>query len=415
MKNKEVDDIFRKYKSILNVPAGFGKMPLGDKIKRFNQLAKSKNPTMSGFVKDYTELRSKDTGPGGKGGKGGKGGVSATGKKKEDYKQKPPKPTPKAGGGPGRTTPAPPKKEKVYVKTKWGTKITTGRAKYKPPEDIGGEKVHTTGIYQPDRRGKTAAGAYTRGRGAAGPLTKTEKDVIDAEEAYKYRLRREEAEKKERDMPDWMKQSVKDEAHGAAADVISYIMGNTRSTGVMGAIQALEDPSLVQQVLSTIGNEPLPKRPEFHWAQEGSVYMNKELAYRAQKEREYNGAPHNAEFYQIGPPGFVNIKTFFLRPGKTIWEEYTGSSAADVLPYNTKRYGGVDFRDKLQPGMDWDNAKYSNPQPKPAGGSKGPKKFSMINKGWDDAPEPKPTYQPTRDVFAKARAQKKAGKYAGWE
>ena len=39
----------------------------------------------------------------------------------------------------------------------------------------------------------------------------------------------------------------------------------------------------------------------------------------------------------------------------------------------------------------------------------------MINKGWGDEPEPQPSYQPTRDVFAKARAQKKAGKYAGWE
>ena len=407
MKNKEVDDIFRKYKSILNVPAGFGKMPLGDKIKRFNQLAKSKNPSLSGFVKEYTELRSKDTGPSGKGGKGGKGGVSATGKKKEDYKQKPPKPTPKAGGGPGKTTPAPPKKEKTYIKNKYGTKTTVGKAKYKPPETIGGEKVHTKGVFQYDRQGKTGLPKRPGDRGS-GPLTKAEKDMFDSEEAYKFRLRREEIERNRARMAP--AQSPKDEAHAAAADALSYIMGNHASTGVMGNIERLENPSLVQHVTSTISGVPLPKRPEYHWSQEGSRGMKSDLAERARLVRDYNGAPFNAEFYRIGPD-FDGLKTFFLRPGKTIWEEYTGKQS--VLPYNTKETRGANFRDKLQPGMDWDNATYSNPQPKPL--AKPKSKFSMINKGWGDEPEPQPSYQPTRDVFAKARAQKKAGKYAGWE
>lgn len=98
MKVKDVDNIYRKYKSILTVPAGFGKMPLAEKVKILNKLARSKTAGMANFVKDYDELReqSKKTGPSKSGGKGGGGGgVSYTGR------------TIKAKG-PGKTTPTAP-------------------------------------------------------------------------------------------------------------------------------------------------------------------------------------------------------------------------------------------------------------------------------------------------------------------
>lgn len=98
MKVKDVDNIWRKYKSILTVPAGFGKMPLAEKVKILNKLARSKTAGMANFVRDYDELReqSKKAGPSKTGGKGGGGGgVSYTGR------------TIKAKG-PGKTTPPAP-------------------------------------------------------------------------------------------------------------------------------------------------------------------------------------------------------------------------------------------------------------------------------------------------------------------
>ena len=57
MTNKEIDNIFRKYKSILTVPAGFGKLPLAEKVKIFNKLSRSTQAGMAGFVKDYNEYK----------------------------------------------------------------------------------------------------------------------------------------------------------------------------------------------------------------------------------------------------------------------------------------------------------------------------------------------------------------------
>ena len=57
MTNKEIDNLFRKYKSILTVPAGFGKLPLAEKVKIFNKLARSTQAGMAGFVKDYNEFK----------------------------------------------------------------------------------------------------------------------------------------------------------------------------------------------------------------------------------------------------------------------------------------------------------------------------------------------------------------------
>ena len=138
MKAKDLNDLFKKHKAVLNVPPGFGRMSNAEKIKKFDSLARGKSPGLAGFKKDYADLKaqSKGTIPRSYGGKGGKGASTATGKQIKTYAKKP---TFNKGQGKPPVPPPPrPKKPKPEEKKTRREKFDDEMAKYvkKPKKKV---------------------------------------------------------------------------------------------------------------------------------------------------------------------------------------------------------------------------------------------------------------------------------------
>lgn len=125
MKNTDIDNLVRKHKAILGLPQGFGKKSVKDKTTILTGKARSKNPALASFVKEFNDLKteSKETGPSARGGKGGKGGASYTGRQRATYKKPPEakktdKGQPKAPPKPKKPPPKKPEPEKPKPKPK---------------------------------------------------------------------------------------------------------------------------------------------------------------------------------------------------------------------------------------------------------------------------------------------------------
>jgi len=132
MKNKDIDDLVRKHKAILGLPQGFGKKSVKDKTTILTGKARSKNPALASYVKEFNDLKSasKETGPSARGGKGGKGGASYTGRQRAEYKKPPAQK--KAAGGASKGQPKAPPKPKPPPKKPTPKKPEPDKPKPKP-------------------------------------------------------------------------------------------------------------------------------------------------------------------------------------------------------------------------------------------------------------------------------------------
>ena len=285
MKNKDIDDLFRKYKSNLDVPSGFGKLSVAEKVKIFNKLSKSKSSLMAGFVKDYNELKGKAPAK--------KQLILTKAKEKKD----------KA-----------PTLDTVITKNKYGSTVKKGKV-YKPPKEIGGER--TTVYYKPAITGKTKPAATLFSEGSAvgsgyKDIQKANSDKTPNDRAAQQKInaKRIKAEKKEKAKKDEVRAEEAaagakinpNAASEAAASIMDILLGNTeRNTGLMREIQRIERPSDYDKHITLISGKDTPTRPKYHWSQEGSRYQKREemisilQAKKAKKEADKSEATKQAE------------------------------------------------------------------------------------------------------------------------